>query len=732
MTIDTPRILLVDSYDSFTFNLASLCRQAIPDCTIHIVKNDQISVEDLFSLVKTFSAVIVGPGPGSPNNPADIGAIRALWKIPDADLIPIFGVCLGHQSLAVEHGAKLKQLDVVKHGQASKILHTGTELFEGVGEISAVRYHSLHVELPPGGDIEPLAWADDGSENGSVLMAAKHKHRPFWSVQYHPESALTDEGGPSVLQNFWKLASQWTKKRGRRPQLLSPSARTILGPSWPTFLPSDITTGSPLLTRNQVSTATLSLHLTVTSICERLGVHNEEVPFVLLDSAAKPGRYSIIGVLLPDTIHILYSVYDSSVTIKRGDAQTHELLEERDIWSWLGEFMRRRSGLVGCPDIPFWGGLVGLLSYELGTTSLCVPLRSDRRQRNRHHDVNLVYVERSVVIDHHTQKIYVQSSLPNDKLWISQMVDTLKSVSSGTSQSTSLPKEMTPTSSRVTLPDRLRYLSRIEEAKASLFSGDSYELCLTANTRVEVDRDLTSWERYKALRLTNPAPHSAYLRLHPSTFLSSSPERFLSYSRPPNPLFELRPIKGTIRKAPGITRAHAEQALQGSCKEVAENLMIVDLIRHDLHGVVGLDVKVKQFCGVEEYETVWQMVSVIEGKLPKQLEGNSQIGLEVLKHSLPPGSMTGAPKKRSVEILQSLEDEDRSLYSGVFGYWCIGGSGDWSVAIRSCFRYEDKEDVEEWVIGAGGAITALSEPEAEWDEMVTKLRSALGAFGARL
>ena len=112
--------------------------------------------------------------------------------------------------------------------------------------------------------------------------------------------------------------------------------------------------------------------------------------------------------------------------------------------------------------------------------------------------------------------------------------------------------------------------------------------------------------------------------------------------------------------------------------------------------------------------------------------------------------MTGAPKKRSVEILQTLEDSDRSIYSGVFGYWCVGGSGDWSVVIRSCFKYDDqygtqpecglaKDDKqtrsatpekEEWVIGAGGAITALSDPEAEWDEMVVKLQSVLRAFGA--
>lgn len=96
--------------------------------------------------------------------------------------------------------------------------------------------------------------------------------------------------------------------------------------------------------------------------------------------------------------------------------------------------------------------------------------------------------------------------------------------------------------------------------------------------------------------------------------------------------------------------------------------------------------------------------------------------------------MTGAPKKRSVEILQSLESDMRGPYSGVFGYWCVGGSGDWSVTIRSCFKYDESvglrpADSEVWVVGAGGAITALSDPENEWDEMMIKLHSVLRAFG---
>ena len=108
------------------------------------------------------------------------------------------------------------------------------------------------------------------------------------------------------------------------------------------------------------------------------------------------------------------------------------------------------------------------------------------------------------------------------------------------------------------------------------------------------------------------------------------------------------------------------------------------------------------------------------------------------------GSMTGAPKKRSVEILQSLEDNNRGFYSGVFGYWDVGGGGDWSVVIRSCFKYDDRfrdgaadgaaddadPEMETWTAGAGGAITALSDVDAEWDEMLAKLQSVLRTFDA--
>ncbi|EMD42358.1 para-aminobenzoic acid synthetase [Gelatoporia subvermispora B] len=757
----TPRILLIDSYDSFTFNLASLCRRAIPGCKIHIIKNDALTVQELVPYLHYFSAIIVGPGPGSPDVAEDIGIVKDIWHISEDHLLPIFGVCLGLQSLAIEFGAILKRLQVVKHGQISEIMHGGVEIFKGVGEVLAVRYHSLHVETQGAEDIETLAWADDGDENGRVVMAVKHKSKPFWAVQYHPESVCTDGGGDEVLKNFWRLAKNWSAIRRYTVQAWHASVEGLVGPAWPA-LPLNPDTSPHLTPHTEVHTRTLVIPgLDLPRLCEALGANEENADFALLESAADPGRFTIIGCLSEYTPRITYALGDPHVHIRTRADCSIEQLHSRDIWQWLASFMSARRAQGGYPDVPFWGGLIGFLSYEVGVASLTTLRPRTPDKRSPHPDVNLVFIERSIVLDRASGRVYVQSLTPNDNDWMDATVALLGKCASNPAASTPpidacmSKRQGSPPS--VVIPDRERYIANILRAKEHLYAGDSYELCLTAPTRVSVPKVLnlgsnscsTSWDLYKILRSRNSAPHSAYLRLHPSTFVSSSPERFLSYSRPPNSTFQLRPIKGTVRKAPGITRAVAEQLLAGSVKEVAENLMIVDLIRHDLHGVIGDAVDVKQFCKVEEYQTVWQLVSVIEGK-PSPEQQRFDLGWEVLRRSLPPGSMTGAPKKRSVEILHDLEDHDRGVYSGVFGYWDVGGGGDWSVTIRTCFKYEARGDANEhcevcdcatsadatatsndmWTMGAGGAITALSDPEAEWEEMIVKVESVLRAFEA--
>ena len=667
-TTPRPRVLLIDSYDSFTyksvpspplflphssrpFSLASLCKRAIPGSDIHIIKNDVLPLSTLLPLLPYFDAIVVGPGPGSPDIPEDIGVVKHIWHVSDTLLTPVFGVCLGLQSLAIEFGGQINRLNVVKHGQVYTVQHLGTEIFDGVGDVRAVRYHSLHVDLPPQSDIVPLGWADDGHENGRVVMACRHRSKPFWAVQYHPESVCTDGGGEDVVRNFWRLASEWSSSHGRTTRPWDASVEAVVGPSWPSVRPEAVATDQERSV--PVSTRVLQIHPPdMNRICEMLGVEDDSQDFVMLDSAAM-GRFSIIGCLMSTSAKSTYSVGDSAVKIQRGKEATVEDLGALDIWAWLTAFMRTHKAHGGTPEVPFWGGLVGYLSYELGFQTL-TPLPPRPDPATRHPDVNLVFVERSIVLDKQSNVVYLQSIFPADFVWLVNMSTKLRALADPatdrTAPSTTKPPKLdTPLPAPIiALPNRDSYIAKIVAAKEYLFSGDSYELCVTAPTRVTAPKAASavargtssSWALYKALRHRNPAPHSGYVRLHPSTLVSSSPERFLSYARPPDGLCQLRPIKGTVRKGPGVDRAVAEAALSGSVKEVAENLMIVDLIRHDLHSVVGEDVHVRKFCTVEEYETVWQLVSVIEGRPDKSVKDktHSDLGWEVLRASLPPGA----------------------------------------------------------------------------------------------
>jgi para-aminobenzoate synthetase len=206
-------------------------------------------------------------------------------------------------------------------------------------------------------------------------------------------------------------------------------------------------------------------------------------------------------------------------------------------------------------------------------------------------------------------------------------------------------------------------------------------------------------------------------------------------------------MKGTVRKSDQVSTLSQAEEILHIPKEEAENLMIVDLVRHDLHGICGAGkVTVPELLKVEEYATVFQMVTNVQGQLNAGREARHRRrksefnGLDVLSSVLPPGSMTGAPKKRSCEILYGLEKGiERSLYSGVVGYMDAAGKGDWSVTIRAMFRWDDElappaegeaEKREVWHIGAGGAVTILSTPEGEHDEMVTKLSGPLGIWKA--
>ena len=691
MVPPTAKVLLIDNVDSFTYNVADLLHRVLGCAPTVWHHAHPATPEDL----RAFDAIVVGPGPGRPQVATDMLLSDVALR---QDEVPVLGVCLGHQGMAHLAGDRVVEMEVPRHGIISAVEHDGTGLFEGVpSPFEVVRYHSLEVPEPTSLQVTARA-LDDGS-----VMGLADPARRRWGVQFHPESVLSQHG-EAIVANFLRLAGVAVAagEDDRGPVAVGD-----------TLAPHHVTSGGA----RPVSVQVCRLPGPVDDLALRDALVGDSPSSVWLDASDGSGWSLVVDGSGPLAFEV-----------------THRVGGERLLLDRLDEELARFELVGEGPAAPFtWRpGFVGWWGYELKAET-----GGSAAHRSPWPDAWLTFADRGVVVDHGTGDVWAvwledDEVAAEQQAWVEVVRRAAADARLGPDRAGALarPDGGPGPSGRVWVPpsqprprdDEAAYLDKVRRAQGEIARGETYEVCLTTTWAAE-GTGLDEAGLYRAMRQVSPVPHGCWLRTPQVSVLGCSPERFVSVDGAG--VVEARPIKGTRpRGATPEEDAALAADLAATVKDRAENLMIVDLLRNDLHRVCRAgSVHVPEIFAVETYATVHQLVSTVRGQLAEGMGPT-----DVLRACFPGGSMTGAPKVRTMEILDGLEGAARGIYSGAIGWIGLDGSMDTSIVIRT-LTWADGDIT----FGVGGAVTALSDPAEEHAEMTTKARSvrrALALAGA--
>ncbi len=690
------RTLLIDNHDSYTYNVFHLLAGVSGEEPI-VVDNDAVSWRALSRW--DFDAIVLSPGPGSPRRWHDFCVCNDILRESE---IPVLGICLGHQGLGQMLAGKVSSAPEAMHGRLSRIHHEDDGLFAGIPQdFPVVRYHSLAItDMGPDGHV--TAWADDG-----VVMGIEHRRRPMWGVQFHPESVATEHGA-RLVENFYGLARKLRSPRWRgakRPLAVPPRAEAKRTRS---------------AGESELRLRTIPGEPSTEALFERLFGDAEHAFW--LDSADAPTRLaqsSYLGTSAGATRCVLEYDVESGTAIRHGAGPASTV--RASIFDLLDRELAGHAVEPPPADLPpgLMGGFVGYLGYEL---------KADCGSPNVHRsdmpDAVMMLANRLVAVDHVRGRTHLVVLCHGDEAeaetWLDEAEAAVREIIADPPEPET-PRALSegPEAAHVSFRcgrGREQYLADIARSQAELAAGESYEVCLT--DQISTDASPDPFDLYRLLRRRNPSPFAAYLKLGEMAVVSSSPERFLSVDRERR--VEARPIKGTTSRSDDPARDEALRAeLTEDEKTYAEHLMIVDLLRNDLGRVCEVgSVGVPELMIVEDYATVHQLISTVSGVLDA-----ARTAPECTRACFPGGSMTGAPKERTMEIIDDLEDEARGVYSGAIGWFGVDGAMDLSIVIRTIVMRPGRT-----TIGAGGAIVMQSDPEDEFDEILLKARAPMATI----
>ncbi|MBL7070904.1 MAG: aminodeoxychorismate synthase component I [Candidatus Omnitrophica bacterium] len=439
--------------------------------------------------------------------------------------------------------------------------------------------------------------------------------------------------------------------------------------------------------------------------------------------AARLGRFSFIG---HDPFMVVRSKGEQ-ITVSTKDGVEGIT---GDPFQFLRQVLSRYKVEKARDDLPLNSGCIGYFSYDL--RFFLEELPDTSHDDIKMPDLLLAFYDVIIIFDNLLKKSYISSSgLPlrdgnENRERAEKRLDEVKSrinrhTGTGTGRLNAYADDLEgginalPDSGLTSNFSKQDYCKAIDRAKEYIACGDIYQVNLSQ--RFECDFSGDAFELYAGLRKINPAPFAAYLNFDDFKIVSSSPERFIKIN---GRYIETRPIKGTRPRGEDSKKDLAlKNELLSSAKDRAEHLMIVDLERNDLGRVCEYgSVSPTEFMGLETYPTVYHLVSTVSGKLR---EGRDAV--DCLKNCFPGGSITGAPKIRSMEIIEKLEPTKRGIYTGAIGYIDFSGSADLSIVIRTIVVKGKKSYFQ-----VGGGIVADSDPQMEYQETLDKGRALAQAI----
>ncbi len=417
---------------------------------------------------------------------------------------------------------------------------------------------------------------------------------------------------------------------------------------------------------------------------------------VILDSQSDDrslSRYSIIS-------------FDPIKTIKVVDNKTYENGLEIDTcpFSYIEQLLTCDPNPYN--DLVFNGGFIGTISYQ------ALDLIYDVKLKNKAilPKINGAIYEQAIIVDY-VLKTTTIFNLNGDIEHLEAMVKT--AILNENNLEHNQVVALKPISMQI---KKEQYLENVEKVKAYIKSGDVYEINYTTSYATKTKK--TDYQLFNQLKINNPAPFAAYLKFSNYSLISASPELFFMLKD--NKIFT-QPMKGTMSRSADKKQDLLNlEILKNSEKDQSELAMIIDLMRNDLSKICQFDsVKVENLYMIKPYSTVYQQVSDVKGKL------KPNVGFKMIFESLfPSGSITGAPKLRSIEVIDELETQTRDNYTGAIGFYSYNNTAVFNVAIRTITKIDDKA-----YVNVGGAIVWDSIATSEYQECQIKAKALLNVLG---